>query len=137
VNLQLHKDLTESLARFAITNRSSDITLHIIDKLSAHALKRKQLLEQLDIEEEAARDKKYWYVMEWLASWRAAEDKSTREQLADHESFCEVRKHNPGSGDWIVQNEILNSWMEDDTPTHPALWLNGIPGAGEWLMPRV
>src|SRR4051794_23832485 len=130
-NLQRSKDLTEYLARFADTRSTSDINLHIKEKLDALALDRKRLLADMDHKEQEEREKKYWHVMEWLASWRPAENKSAREQVADHESFCEIRRQTGGSGDWIMQNEMVTSWMNDDIPRHVVLWLNGIPGAGE------
>jgi hypothetical protein len=130
-NLQRHKNLAEYLARFAITNSSSDINLHIKEKLDTHGFDRTRLLKDLDKKEHDEREKKYWHVMEWLFPWRSIEEKLKRDQVSDHESFGEVRRQNLGSGDWMIQNATMASWIDDDTPRHLVLWLNGIPGAGE------
>jgi hypothetical protein len=113
------------------TSGLSDLNLHIMEKLGVYALDRDKLLAELDKLENEEHDRKYWHIMEWLASYKQADDMSKRDQVADHESFCEVRRQNQGSGDWIMQNETTTSWMEDDAPRHSVLWLNGIPGAGK------
>lgn len=133
-SLQRHHDLTESLARLAYTNSSLDTNLHLMEKLSTYVLDRDKLFIELDVKEKEDRDKKYWHVMEWLASLRLDGDKGSHEQLVDHESFCEVRRENTGSGNWIMQNETVVSWINDATPRYPVLWLNGIPGAGKRLV---
>ncbi|KAF1809853.1 hypothetical protein P152DRAFT_493542 [Eremomyces bilateralis CBS 781.70] len=130
VNFQRQKDLVESLARYTVTSSSVDI-YSIMEKLNTYALKRGKLRVELDSKEKEEKDKKYWRVIEWLACLRPTEgeDKTAQEHVADHEFFCNVRKCNPGSGDWIIQNEMMASWMDDETPRYPVLWLNGIPGA--------
>ncbi|RDW57006.1 hypothetical protein BP6252_13924 [Coleophoma cylindrospora] len=133
-NLQRHKNLTESLVRFADCSSLLDINLHIMEKLNAHSLECNLLLAELDKKETEGRDKKYEHVMEWLTSWRPAEAPFKREQVADHESFCEVRKENAGSGDWLLQNKTMTSWMDDDIPINLALWLTGKPGAGKTIL---
>jgi hypothetical protein len=109
----------------------SDVNLVLLKELNRYTQDRETSLIDLDRLEKEERDAKYWRMMEWLASLRAEDDKSNMEQGIDHESFCQVRKANPGSGDWIMQNDIVTSWMDDDIPRHPVLWLHGIPGAGK------
>ncbi len=131
-NLRHHKDLAETLARHISTNKSSDIDLHLLQRLNASSQERDRRHIELAIEEAKLADSKYLRVMDWLVSKRPGEGESSQEQIVDHESFCKVRRENPGSSDWLMQEEKLSDWMETEIPREPVLWLTGIPGAGEY-----
>jgi hypothetical protein len=134
--LQRCKDLAEYSVQYpATSNRLSVINLHFMEKLSAHTLERNRHLQEADVAEQKLREEKYAHVMSWLSSSSRVTDDKTQpeqpEQITDHEYFRKVRDRNPGSGDWIVQKEVMSSWIQEDSPRYPVIWLNGIPGAGE------
>jgi hypothetical protein len=79
------------------------------------------MLDELDRSEKDRLHNQYKEVLEWV---------SGAEVGNDHESACEVRSEYPDSGRWILKNNKLQNWRDDDPPNSSLLWLNGIPGAG-------
>lgn len=49
---------------------------------------------------------------------------------SDHQRFCETRSDSGITGSWILKNEKLRNWTEEDPPSSSILWVNGKPGAG-------
>ncbi|KAF2664316.1 hypothetical protein BT63DRAFT_105847 [Microthyrium microscopicum] len=137
-NLQRHNNSTELLSRLVDADSRSDISLQLLEKLNTYELERETVLMTLHKDEEDQMYKKYRRVLEWLTIPRPADDKGMQKQtyvqISDHEYFCGVRKNNPGSGDWIMRDQRILSWMEDDTPSNPVVWLHGIPGAGKTIL---
>ncbi|KAG8823600.1 hypothetical protein FRC19_003481 [Serendipita sp. 401] len=41
------------------------------------------------------------------------------------------KKHEPGTGEWLLDSKEFKSWMEEDGKI---MWLNGIPGAGKTVL---
>jgi hypothetical protein len=72
--------------------------------------------------EEQEREKMYLGVLEWFGA-----APSTKQ---DHEIFCNTRNDYEGTGEWILDDGKVQSWMEPDIPVSSLLWLKGIPGAG-------
>ena len=54
--------------------------------------------------------------------------------LTDHEGAAEIRQDYPESGKWILRHPFLRDWLDFTRPNVPALWVNGIPGAGIGLI---
>jgi hypothetical protein len=48
----------------------------------------------------------------------------------DQERGVSVRKHNPGSGRWLLGNNQVQGWFNPEFCSAPLVWINGIPGAG-------
>jgi hypothetical protein len=51
---------------------------------------------------------------------------------ADQENYGEIRAQYPGTGYWLLQRRHVQAWLDPNSPSTPLLWLNGIPGAGEY-----
>ncbi|TID18364.1 C2H2 and C2HC zinc finger [Venturia nashicola] len=50
--------------------------------------------------------------------------------VSDHKRFCETRSESRITGRWILENEKIRNWTEEDPPSSSMLWLSGKPGAG-------
>ena len=48
-----------------------------------------------------------------------------------HEQVHNVHASYAGTGSWILHNDKVAQWMNDNLPRTPILWMHGIPGAGE------
>lgn len=42
-------------------------------------------------------------------------------------------RHQTSSGDWILNDDTYKKWIDTTSLEHRTLYLNGIPGTGEWL----
>lgn len=62
-------------------------------------------------------------VCEWLSPYN-----SILEQL----DCIKAKEDCPGSGQWLLGSEQFKNWQDPIYCLTPLLWLNGIPGAGEW-----
>jgi hypothetical protein len=72
-------------------------------------------------EEDEAR-RKHREVLQWLSAAETTE--------SDQQRYRETRRQYSGTGDWILENEKVKNWREEDTPISSILWMNGKPGAG-------
>ncbi|KAK4183543.1 hypothetical protein QBC35DRAFT_456177 [Podospora australis] len=64
-----------------------------------------------------------------VRSWLSPED-----MMADQENYQELRERYPGTGNWILRNNLVMSWLDPDANVNPILWLTGIPGAGKTIL---
>jgi len=127
--LRRHKQLIESqasLLHFQQCQHDSHATLLLIQQ---YQRSRSELFNKLQKQEEAESQRKYREVITWIA----AADTT----IQDHESFCATRREYPGSGEWILKHEKVQNWKQADNPVSSILWLNGIPGAGMPILPRL
>lgn len=60
-----------------------------------------------------------------VVSWLSAADSDL-----DQEASVAERLEHPGTGRWIFDKPEMKAWCDPDSTLVPALWLNGIPGAG-------
>ncbi|KAI9644159.1 hypothetical protein NHQ30_007512 [Ciborinia camelliae] len=67
-----------------------------------------------------------------LLDWLAATD-----PILDHESAVAMRADYPSSGNWILQENTIKTWLDAQQSTIPLLWINGIPGAGKTILASV
>lgn len=72
--------------------------------------------------EEAEAQRKHREVLQWFC---AADTTAS-----DQEVFSNKRRQYSGTGDWILENEKVKNWLEEDTPMSSILWMNGKPAAG-------
>lgn len=72
-------------------------------------------------EEDEAR-RKHREVLQWFSAAETTE--------SDQQRYSETRRQYSGTGDWILENEKVKNWREEDTPISSILWMNGKPGAG-------
>ncbi|KAH0841037.1 hypothetical protein FOPE_06274 [Fonsecaea pedrosoi] len=54
-----------------------------------------------------------------------------------HESAKSAREEYAQTGLWITQKEKVSSWLADDLPRSPILWMHGIPGAGKTILASI
>ncbi len=86
---------------------------------------REKNIEDRERQEAAEMHRKHLEVLQWFS----AADTTT----LDQEQHTRIRREYPGSGHWILKNEKVRRWQEDDTPPSSILWLNGKQGAGNSL----
>ena len=86
---------------------------------------REKNIEDRERQEAAEMHRKHLEVLQWFS----AADTTT----SDQEQHTRIRREYPGSGHWILKNEKVRIWQEDDTPPSSILWLNGKPGSGNSL----
>jgi hypothetical protein len=108
-SLGRHKELVESRAN--------------IEQYRAYREDVVEMQSKLDELVATEHSKKRKAVKEWLAVGSQPQQ--------DHESYREIRKEFPSTGNWILKHEIVKDWIQADHPSSPLLWLTGIPGAGE------
>jgi hypothetical protein len=61
-------------------------------------------------------------VRDWLCAANSTDDQENY--------ICESAQY-PGTGDWILRDNLVGAWSNPSITTTPLLWLTGIPGAGE------
>ena len=59
-------------------------------------------------------------ILKWLSSVDPSEN---------HNDAC--NKHEPSTGGWLIESEILQSWLRKEDEV---LWLHGIPGSGKSIL---
>ena len=62
-------------------------------------------------------------------SWLSLEDRIDEDSLY---RLCQKRQ--PGTCEWIFKNSRFLTWTGDEEE-NPIIWLKGIPGAGQQLVP--
>jgi hypothetical protein len=107
-SLARHKDLIECRANLIQYRRYQEDLAEMKGKLD-------ELIS-------SERQRKTRSVKEWLATGS--------QWIADHEKFLDVRKRYPTTGCWILKNDAIIHWLDDDVPTTSIVWMTGIPGAG-------
>lgn len=60
-----------------------------------------------------------------VISWLCAAD-----SVNDHEDALAIHEAEPESGRWLFQQEAVKEWLDPLSQSHPILWINGKPGAG-------
>jgi len=50
-----------------------------------------------------------------------------------HDKAYQVHLDHRDTGSWILKEDRLQHWMNDDLPRRSVLWMHGIPGAGMYL----
>lgn len=83
---------------------------------------REKSIENDQAREEADAQRKRREVLQWF---------SAAETIRfDQENYSATRRQYSGTGDWILENEKVKNWIEEDTPISSILWMSGKPGAG-------
>lgn len=102
-----------------IENQSSDAEIHDYHQKRRLALATLEHIEAGTMKTESAE------VFKWI---------SGADNQEDHQSVSDVRRDNPGSGEWFLKRPEYVSWRMDDLPKMPVLWLSGILGAGKTVL---
>lgn len=90
-------------------------------QLRALELNVSDTTRQLEAWEKQRREERYVKVREWIAAPMP---------YIHHESALKVHIEYPNTGLWILQHDLVATWMKDDIPRDPILWIHGMPGAG-------
>lgn len=84
-----------------------------------------QLLEEAKFSreqyEKAQREKQYAAVRDWIAGQLSVTYQE--DCYTVHESYVET-------GGWILANDKIANWINEDIPQKPIVWMHGVPGAG-------
>ena len=112
--------LRDNLARHGrlIETRASLVEFEAVQNLRAQA---ESNFRELRLSEERRRN---MAVFQWLSS---------PDVQAAHERCLEARAWNPKSGHWVLADTSFQEWVDPLFCSTPLLWINGKPGAGEWL----
>jgi hypothetical protein len=60
-------------------------------------------------------------ILKWLS---AADARSDQDHLRNYRTKT-------NSGHWLLQNKLLQAWVDPTSDSEPLLWVTGIPGAGK------
>lgn len=76
------------------------------------------------------------YRLRELYTWLRSPDQDQASNAEnDQYEYARVRKDCPGSGSWVLSKQAFNEWMDPAFPAiPPLLWINGVPGAGRFLL---
>ena len=113
-NLKTHRGLIKEQATLISFQRQEIF----IEQYKRDVEDRSRSLEKQQEEEQW---KKYVEILEWFSASKSTE--------ADHAIFQEARS--PETGEWILEDEKVQNWLELDVPQSSIIWINGIPGAGQ------
>lgn len=105
------------LARMEANNAARHRTY--VDEMSRLSSKLDDMIAQ-------EQRKKMETVKEWLAVGQ--------QNSVLHASYRQVRQEHPDTTKWIFKQEAVKNWLATDPPATPSLWINGIPGAGMFLL---
>ena len=121
-SLGRHKQFLDeciNVAHYQTTKAHYDASAsqHKIYRADIETIKTK--LDQTIAEEEM---KKLNAVRAWLAPGQ--------QQYTDHEKISTDRKASPNTAQWILENDYIKRWLNEDIVSDPLGWVTGIPGAG-------
>ncbi|KAE8449591.1 hypothetical protein EG329_007921 [Mollisiaceae sp. DMI_Dod_QoI] len=113
-DLSRHKSLVESRANIVQIKEAQDLRAEVRNTFAAL--------------EEDQRKKRHLQVIGWL---------SAPNEIQDQEAATRVRCENPSSGQWLLQDSKIKTWMDKNNSLVPSLWMNGMPGAGKTILASV
>lgn len=108
-NLREHRSLIESqasLTQFAEILRTRELADIALDKSN-------------EVEKCRRRETVY----QWL---------SPAKSEVDQETYMKIRQEYPDTGHWLLKVNRFHSWFDPVFCSTQLLWLNGIPGAGQY-----
>jgi hypothetical protein len=88
---------------------------------------RIEMFRLAEKEEERRKEEQKAAILAWLKT--PGECQSTY-----HDMFIEVRKKFPETAVWILNENKVFNWMNEEIPTHSVMWLNGKKGAGKTIL---
>ncbi|KAH9212710.1 hypothetical protein DL95DRAFT_508617 [Leptodontidium sp. 2 PMI_412] len=118
------KHILEDLARHKRLIESQGTLIELQEAQASRAFSR----EQFHKSEEAHREKRYLDVLNWL---------SAADSIIDQEAALKVRKDLPMTGQWILRDPKVKTWLDPTSSLVTTLWMNGIPGAGKTILSSV
>jgi hypothetical protein len=112
----------EQIKQHTLLLRNETLLQHVRD---AHNTRLK-MLEDFDKKEKALRQLEYGTI-ENNMSPRAYGDELYRLRS----EFC------TGTEKWLIKDTVFKEWLDTKTQVDKILWLQGIPGAGQWAPSRI
>jgi hypothetical protein len=138
-NLRSHRDLIESqitITQFSELVKTRESVTEILKKVGDHETQRvndfnlllaenlniqKQFQDALQTDKDNETQRCRYVTRQWL---------SAGNYEADQETYSNVRKGYPGTGQWLMEFDKFKAWFNPSSCITPLLWLSGIPGAG-------
>jgi hypothetical protein len=108
-NLRRHKELVESQANLLQIQESRALRVQFQDLFATT--------------QRTERENQRLAVMNWLSSADA---------YLDQEGAAMARHDYPGTCRWIIEKPELKAWYDPEDSLVRLIWLNGIPGAGNF-----
>lgn len=116
------KPMLDDLKRLKDLVESQATQLHI----SRYEQDRLELYAWLKASERESRDAKFTRVLKWISAASADQDYEEHQRVLD-----ELKERTKkSSGQWILSNEEMESWLSPGFPKSSILWVTGIAGAG-------
>lgn len=105
--------------------RASERHLELQRHIQQYEQDRVELLSRAKEEERKRKEDQRIGVLKWMSTPGVP-------QSEYHGKFREAREECPGTGLWILSEDKIFNWMNEETPPHSLLWLNGKKGAGNF-----
>jgi len=100
---------------------SEDSKNSILEQLASLQHLLSDTRAHIDQQEWARHEDQLTRVRDWIAGPRVA---------VHHERAYQIHSEYTGTGLWILKDDRLQHWLNEDLPRRPTLWMHGIPGAG-------
>jgi hypothetical protein len=94
------------------------------DQIGNYLSKRTIAEQRLKIEESSERKRMMISVIEKISSVNCE---------ADHETVMKFWRKTPDFCQWFLENENMLNWLNNKSGAVPKMWLNGMPGSGNFL----
>lgn len=125
-NLQVTQDMHQLLGDHVMNSQDQHdyIRIHLQRHIDQYERDRVELLSKARKEERRRKEENRYSVLTWMSTPGVP-------QSEYHAQFKKIRDENPDTGQWIVNEDKMSNWMNEEIPTHSMLWLNGKKGAGK------
>lgn len=90
---------------------------------------RIEMFRLAEKEEERRKEEQKAAILAWLKTPGEC-------QSGYHDMFVEVRNKFPDTAVWILNENKIFNWMNEEIPTHSVMWLNGKKGAGKFSVSK-
>lgn len=125
--MKRHRDLLSDEKITATIFEVQDMRESMEDKLQELSRRLQQLHLSTDEDKVLQQRERLDKRREFVFSKLGAPDYQSDFERASKE------RHETPSGDWILNNDTYQKWINAASKEYNTLYLNGIPGTGEWL----
>lgn len=128
-NLRHHKNLIEEQATAIISRTQQDYIIQYhsdAQRIRDHLQRYDRDQQKFADTEKDRQEGQHSQVQAWFGS----PDVET-----EHLDICVDREKYPKSGDWILEQETVKTWLSPDEAVNSILCINGNPGTGEFTQP--
>ncbi|KAK0644073.1 hypothetical protein B0T16DRAFT_494972 [Cercophora newfieldiana] len=110
-----------------LSNHADQFTRFCQETMRQYEQTRIEMFRLAEREEEKRKEEQKATILTWLKTPGEC-------QSSYHEMFLEVRNKFPETAVWILEENKMFNWMNEEIPTHSVMWLNGKKGAGKTIL---